>query len=291
VAAVLALVSSVLWGTADFAGGRLSRRLPSLVVVGCSQAVALVGVLVTVLALGERADPGGWVAWSIVAGLSGASGLACFYRALAMGTMGVVSPVAALGVAVPVVAGVLTGERPSTVQVAGIVVAMAGAVAASGPELSGSAVAGPKGRASVALAVVSGALFGLCQLAIARGARSSGLLTLLGMRATSIVLFAIVLVAGGLGVRGLKAGRALAGLLAWRDLPMLAAIGLSDVGANLLFAIASTKGLVSIVAVLGSLYPVATVLLARFVLGERLLRLQIGGVATTLAGVALLSMG
>ncbi len=309
VAVVLALLSSILWGTADFGGGLITRRLPALVVVGCSQAAGLVGVAVLALSVQEQGAPSRWLAWSVLAGVSGASGLACFYRALATGTMGVVSPVAALGVAVPVVAGLVSGERPGALQLVGIVVAMAGAIAASGPELTGgseptdglggstargrTATTTHTARTSVALAVLSGALFGLCQLAIARGAQESTLLTLVGMRGTSVALFCVVLIVGGVGLggRGLRGIGALRRTVSRRDVPALAAIGLADVGANLLFGVASTMGLVSIVAVLGTLYPVATVVLARLVLGERLHPLQLAGVATTLAGVALLALG
>ena len=283
-AALLALLSSVLWGTADFGGGVSSRRLPVLAVIGWSQATALVAVglaaaVLTPLGAGPAlvgAPSGlGWLAWSLVAGAFGMGGLLCFYRALAIGTMGVVSPVAGLGVAVPVLAGLAAGERPSGVQLVGMVVALAGALAASGPELSGAA----RGRA-VGLAALSGAFFGVALLAMARGAASSPLFTLLGMRCTSVAVVSVVAVVG----------RTVGGVRP-RDLPLLAGVGLADAGANLLFAVATTLGLVSVVAVLGTLYPVATVLLARFVLHERLVRIQQLGVAVALAGVVMLGAG
>ena len=156
-----------------------------------------------------------------------------------------------------------------------MVVALAGAVAASGPELGGATGARP-----VLLAAVAGFFFGLTMLAIARGAESSELMTLWGMRATSVSAFVVA----ALFVRSI-------GGIVTRDLAPLIAVGIGDAGANLFFALASTRGLVSVTAVLGSLYPVVTVLLARLVLRESLQRVQQIGVVAALAGVALLSLG
>ncbi len=274
-AAALALLSSVLWGSADFGGGLLTRRLSAYAVVGASQAAGLLAVTVAVVATGGfDADPG-WLPWAVAAGAAGAVGLVCFYSALASGTMGVVSPIAALGAVVPVIVGLVEGERPSALALTGIAVALVGVVAASGPELRGDTGARP-----VVLAVAAGIGFGLTIVFLARGAEASALLTLWGMRATSVSAFllaAVVLRAAG----GLTA----------RDLAPLAAVGVADAGANLLFAVASTRGLVSVTSVLASLYPVVTVLLAGVLLHERLQRLQQGGVAAALLGVALLSAG
>lgn len=272
---LLALVSAALWGTADFGGGLLSRRLRALAVAGWSQAAAGVALLVAVVIVRPGADDGRWLGWGIAAGIAGALGLMCFYHALATGTMGVVSPIAALGALVPVLVGIAGGERPSAVQLAGMGLALAGAVAASGPEIAGAARA-----RSVVLAAAAGVLFGLTFVAMDRGADSDALLTIAAMRMGSVPLFVVIaLVAGSLG----GIGR--------RDAPALAAVGVADAAANLCFAAAATSGLVSVVAVLGSLYPVVTVALARFVLRERLSPVQAAGVALALAGVALVSAG
>lgn len=271
----LALASAGLWGTADFAGGLVSRRLPPVAVVACSQAFGLLFVGVAALITGAYAAPVDWVLWAVLAGASGSLALVLFYAALSAGTMGVVSPIAALGAVVPVLLGLLAGERPSALQVAGIVVALLGAAAASGPELSGAGRARP-----VVLAALAGLGFGLALYLIGRGAESSTLMTLVGMRATSVAAFVVVAIAA----------RTTGGVAA-RDLPSLAAIGAADAGANLAFGVASTLGLLSVTAVLGSLYPVFTVLLARFVLRERLRRVQQAGVMAALGGVVLLSVG
>lgn len=270
----LALLSSLLWGSADFFGGTLSRRLPAPVVVAASQAFGLALVTILAAVLGELTAPLDYVPWAVAAGLSGMAGLLCFYAALAAGTMGVVSPIAALGVAVPVVVGLVRGESPAPLQLVGIGVAIGGVVLASGPELSGRAGVRP-----LVLAAVAAVGFGLALLFIAGGSESSPLMTLVGMRLTSVSVLAVLL------------RRTLAHHAGAVSLPTVAAIalvGFGDVLANLAFGIASTGGLVSVIAVLGSLYPVATVLLARAVHAERLGRLQQIGVGAALAGVVLI---
>ncbi|WP_426566743.1 EamA family transporter [Angustibacter sp. McL0619] len=274
-AVVLALLSSVLWGSSDFLGGLRSRIRPAMAVVGGSQLCGLLAITGVALATGAwRADTG-WVPWALAAGLAGTAGLVCFYAALAAGTMGVVSPIAALGAVVPVIIGILSGERPSAVSVTGLVIALLGAVLASGPELRGGAGARP-----VALAALAGIGFGLALVFIERGARFDSVMTLTGMRLTSVTVFVVVAVAM----------RSLGGLRPSDALP-LAVVGLGDVGANLLYALATQRGLLSITAVVGSLYPVVTVLLARFVLHERLARIQQVGVGAALLGVALVALG
>lgn len=280
-AAVLALLSSLLWGSADFLGGSVSRRHRAALVVGVSQAVGLLAVLVVAGVAGAFGDDTGYVPWAMLSGIAGVVGLVSFYAALAAGTMGVVSPIAALGVVVPVLVGLARGERPGTLQVVGIVVAIAGVVLASGPELSGRAGARP-----LLLAGVAAVGFGFALLAIAEGSRSSTVMTLVTMRTTSVTLLvAALLVALGRGFprADLRLGRA--------DLLLVALVGVGDVSANLTFGLASTRGLVSVVAVLGSLYPVVTVLLARVLHGERLGTAQTVGVAGALGGVALIAVG
>jgi drug/metabolite transporter (DMT)-like permease len=285
VSAVLALLSSLLWGSSDFLGGILSRRLPAALVVACSQAFGLVAVAVVAVAAGALDAPTGYVPWALAAGLTGVIGLVAFYAALASGTMGVVSPIAALGVVVPVVVGFAQGERPGSVQLVGIIVAIAGVVLASGPELSGKAGVRP-----LVLAVVAAFGFGGALLFIAKGARVNTVMTLLTMRVTSVSVLGIALVV--LAVRGRRAGAPRRQpRLEQQDFVLLAAVGLGDAAANLTFGWASTRGLISVAAVLGSLYPVVTVLLARVGLHERLGRVQTVGVVAALAGVVLIGAG
>jgi drug/metabolite transporter (DMT)-like permease len=275
VAVLLALVSSLMWGSADFLGGLRSRTLPAFAVVAGSQALGLVFIAVVAVVSGAGHGSASWVGWAVASGVVGTSALVSFYAALGSGTMGVVSPIAALGTVVPVLIGVLAGERPTRVTLAGLVLALVGAVAASGPELRGGA-----GTRPVVLAALAGVGFGLALVCIERGSRSDAVMTLTGMRATSVAVFLVVAVAlrsvGGLTVR---------------DVPSLALVGVGDVGANLTFALASQRGFLSITAVLGSLYPVVTVILARLLLHERLTRVQLLGVGAALAGVALIALG
>jgi drug/metabolite transporter (DMT)-like permease len=274
---LLALGSSLLWGAGDFLGGTLSRRLPAVAVVGVSQALALVLFVVAALAVGELAEgmPASAWAWAVGAGLAGLVGLVAFYSALAAGTMGVVAPVAALGVLVPVLVGVLAGERPSALQAVGAALGVAGGVLASGPELRGGASTRP-----VLLALLAGIAFGLVLVFLAEGSEQSPLLTLVGMRAASVTVLVVVAVV----LRSLGGVRR-------TDLPLLCLIGVLDGGANLAYAVASTMGLLSLVSVLASLYPAVTVVLARVVHHERMSRVQDAGIVAAVVGVALVAAG
>lgn len=281
-AVLLALLSSLLWGVADFSGGTASRRLPAMVVVLASQATGLVPAAVAALAVGAWSAPAGYLPWAVAAGLTGMVGLLLFYRAMAIGTMGVVSPIAALSVVIPVAVGLATGHWPSAVAGAGIVLAVLGVVAASGPERA-------QGRSirPVLLAVVSAVCFGTALLFIARGAEDSPLMTMVGMRVASVLPLGVLVLV--LRSRGGPAVDPPGSRPDWRTWVLVAVAGMFDVSANLAFAVASTGGALAVVAVLGSLYPAVTVVLARLVHGERLARLQQAGVLLALAGVALIA--
>jgi drug/metabolite transporter (DMT)-like permease len=221
--AALALLASLLWGTADYLGGTASRRLPVASVLAVSQLVALLGLLPLALVLGAYDEPRGFVLPGAAAGLCGVIGLAAFYRALALGTMGVVAPVAALGVVVPVGAGLLAGESPSPLQVGGILAALVGVVLASGPELRGGAGALP-----LLLAGVAALGFGAVLVLLAEGSGSGGagavVMTLLVMRVTSVTVLSVVLV-GLASTRGTAFGvrratsRCWSGSASWTSAP------------------------------------------------------------------------
>lgn len=286
-AVLAALLSALLWGTADFLGGTAARRLPVASVLGGQQLVALLALVPLAAALGVFDEPRAYLLPGLGAGLAGMVALGTFYRALALGTMGVVAPIAALGVVVPVALGLLTGERPSPPQLVGMAVAVVGVLLASGPELSGS---GRGGALPLVLAAVAGLGFGAVFVLVAaasggdEGSLGTVVMTLLTMRLASVLLLTGLLL-GRAPRHGLEIGVRRA------DLPMLAGIGLFDVGAVGAFALASQSDLVSVAAVLASLYPVVTVLLARRFHGERLAGGQLGGVTLTLTGVVLLAAG
>ena len=277
-AVLLALASSVTWGIADFGGGLVSRRLASTVTVTVvSQSAGFAALLIVFGPRGAHLD-GRSFAIGLAAGAGGGAGLAAFYRALAVGTMSIVSPIVACGAVVPFAISIATGERPSTIALAGAGVALAGAVLASAEERR--AAARERGQAVILAAIAAGAL-GLFTYFLGLGSREgTALSTLVGARVGSLTLLLVLAIA----LRApLRLGRA--------ALLPVAAIGLCDVAANALFALASGHGLLALVSVLGSLYPVMTVLLAHVFLGERLTPLQLAGVGVALAGVAALSVG
>lgn len=274
-AALLALCSSLLWGAADFLGGTASRRRAALAVVAGSQAFGLLAAAALVLVTTAWHDPGGYAVPGLAAGLVGLVGLTAFYAGLATGRMGVVAAISALGLVVPVLVGLIRGDRPSLLAALGMVVAAAGAVAASGPELRAGV-----GRRPLGFALLAALCFGLVQVALAEGSRHSVPMTLLVMRATTVTLLLV-----GAALLRTRGG------LERSDLAGLAAIGLCDVLANGLYAAATVRGLLSVVAVLGSLYPAVTVVLARVIHHERLSRVQDLGVAAALVGVVLIAAG
>ncbi|HEX4717365.1 MAG TPA: DMT family transporter [Thermoleophilaceae bacterium] len=275
----LALLASLAWGFGDFIGGAKSRVLPVLVVIVCSQVVGFVWIA-GVAAIAHEPVPGGReAAFAALSALAGTAGLACFFRAIAIGKMSLVVPIASMAGVVPVIVGIATGDRPSVVQLAGMVIALAGAVLAS-REPDEGARGGSKLAAGVLLAALSAFLWGWFFLALDVASDGGAVWASLINRTTSL---ALLLVAAAIMRPHLAAARP--------HMAALALAGTLDVSANLLFAAATTKGLVSLVSVAGSLYPVVTVLLARVVLKERVHRVQELGVAAALGGVVLIAAG
>lgn len=278
---LFALLSSVLWGTSDFLGGTTSRRLPPITVVVWSELFGLLGPLVVAIATGAFSGPTGYIGWGLLGAVTGTCGIVAFYRALATGTMGVIAPIAALGVVVPVAVGLAQGDQPKVVQAVGIAIAVIGVVLASGPELRSPDQTQRAAALPLVLAGVAAVGFGLVFVALAHGAKTSTVMTLVVMRSTSVVLL--------LAVAALTGPRQLA--ISATDVPILVVIGGFDLGANATFAYATRHGLLSVVSVLSSLYPAVTVILARSVHSERLRRVQITGVVGALAGVCLIASG
>lgn len=279
--AALGLLASLLWGSADYGGGVASRRLNAIWVTFTSQLAALaclLGACAVVWPVAGLDLSAGSILWGAAAGVAGLIALTSFYTALSTGTMGVVAPIASAGVAVPVIASILQGERPSGAQIAGIVIAATGIILASGPELGGEA--GAAGRRSVGLAAVAGIGFGFVAFAIAHGAEGNTLVTLTVQRLSSLTVAGIYL---WLKLRDQRP--------AARDLPQLALVGLGDGGANAAYAEATRHSLVSVASVLSSLYPVVTAVLAWRIDGERLKPIQVAGVAISMLGVVLLAAG
>ncbi|MER6615908.1 DMT family transporter [Streptomyces xantholiticus] len=286
--ALFALATSLLWGLADFGGGLLTRRTPALTVVVASQSVAVLVLGAIVVATGGFSEAGPQLWYAVAAGAVGPVAMLCFYKALALGPMGVVSPLGSLGVAVPVGVGLLLGERPGLLQFAGIAVAVAGIVLAGGPELRGA----PVQRQAVLLTLVAAFGFGAVLALIAEASTTlTGLfLALFVQRVTNVTVGGAALyVSVNRGGRALPEDGGMGTVL--RSLPALAFVGLADVAANGTYSIAAQNGPVTVAAVLANLYPVVTVLAALIVLKERLRTVQAAGAGLALVGTVLLASG
>lgn len=278
-AVAFGLGAALAWGLADFLGGIQSRRVQLLTVMFLSQAAGLVLVLALVAARGDGPPSGEDLLFGSLSSVVGLLALGAFYRGLAIGAMGVVAPISATAAVIPVAVGIATGERPSTVQVVGFAVALTGVFLAS-REPAAEGERRPGVAAGAGLALVAAAGFGCFFLLIDRASDGDVLWAILANRVTGVT----VLVAMVLALRprlGIAAG----------DRRALVAVGVLDITANSLFALASTEGLVSVVSVLASLYPVVVILLAHIVLRERVHRIQQVGAVGALIGVGLISGG
>jgi drug/metabolite transporter (DMT)-like permease len=282
-AAFLALLSAAAYGAGDFFGGLAARRIPPAAVVLRSNVVGLVG-LIACLSLVSGEVVARDLGIGAMGGVAGGIGVLLLYRGLASGVMSVVAPVTAVLAAVlPVVAGLSGGERPAVVAFAGIVLALAAvALLAREPRDDDAAT---HGLASLDLlvAVGAGVGFGVFFIALDATSDDAGLWPIVAGRSASVVFFAAV---AALWARA-RVGdhRAVQGTTPW----LLVGCGVLDAAANATFLLATQRGLLTLVAVLGSLYPASTLLLARLVLHERLARPQLAGVALAGAAVVLVT--
>jgi len=277
VAAILALLGAASWGVGDFFGGLAARRVHVLTVLVASQAVGLVGAAVWVTASLESPPDAVHLLPAAGAGACGAIGLAALYRGMAVGAMGIVAPISAAGPVVPLAVDSTRGVSPSPYQWLGIAAVLGGIVL-----LARDADAGrtPKLASGVALALVAAASFGLFIVGLDAGADESVAWTILVARGTSTAFALVLAMAVSIGIR--PPGRLF---------PAIVAIGLFDTTANVLVAFATTVGSAGVVAVLSALYPVATIVLARVVLGERLDKSRRLGGALALGGAAVVAAG
>jgi drug/metabolite transporter (DMT)-like permease len=280
---LLALLSSLLWGTADYLAGNLSKKYRALAVTGVSQFFGLL-FGVSVIAIGTQFDSpfikptlqwDGYFVAGAIAGVSGFIGLLAFYSGLATGRMGVVSPISSLSVLIPLSVAFAQGERASTLQTIGITIALMGAFLASGPEIKGGLPIKP-----LIYAVIAAFGFGGALTFIAIGAKVDSMHTMTSMRVASVsICILIALTFRTIGGFSLKL------------FPLLIFIGIADFLANFLLGVATTKGLVSIALVLGSLFPIVTALLAFKFLHERLHKVQYLGILFAILGVCFISAG
>ena len=273
-AAALALAAAASWGVGDFFGGLKSRSLNPVAILVVAQPIGLTLLAIWVAVRGQG-PPGSEVLWACLAAVLGTTGLIAFYKGMAAGALSIVAPIAGAGAAIPVIWGLAHGDHPSGYQELGFAAALIGVVLASferRPEAARLA-------AGVGWAVIAMLAFGAYYIPMHQASHGDFLWAAFVFRLTSTTLIA----AAWLVLRPPSARRA--------DLPVLASIGILDTGGNVFFAAASAKGLVSVVSILASLYPVVTVLLARAVLHERVHRSQELGIALALAGIVLISAG
>ena len=274
---LLALLSSVLWGTADYLAGNLSKKYKAIAVTGVSQTFGLLFGILCIISFSDFIKPNlsldGYFIPGVIAGIAGFIGLIAFYTGLATGRMGVVSPISSLSVLIPLGFALIQGERRTMLQTIGIVIAITGAFMASGPEVKNGLPIKP-----ILFALVAAFGFGTALTFIAIGSETDSLHTMTAMRVASVSI-CILLALKFRTVGGFTRNY----------LPLLIFIGVADFLANFLLGVATTKGLVSIAMVFGSLFPVVTILLAYKFLHERLHRVQYLGISFALLGVVLIA--
>jgi drug/metabolite transporter (DMT)-like permease len=277
VAALLALAGALGWGVGDFLGGIASRRLAVLTVLVISQTVGLVAVYLWVALTGDAFPGLGELLPAAAGGVAALVGLAALYRGFALGAMGIVAPISAASPIVPLAVDAAQGKVPSGVQWLGVALVLTGIVV-----LSRESSEDGRGRvaAGAGLAVVAALGFGLFFVGIDAGSDESAAWAVAAARTASVP---VAVLAALLTAVPLTAPR--------RLLPLVAAVGVFDTGANVFVAAATTRGAVGVVAVLSSLYPVTTIVLARLVLKERLGAAKRVGGSVALAGAALVAAG
>ena len=282
-AVILGLCAALTYGASDFLGGLVTRRTDVLGVVVWSQIAGSSLLLVVFPFVESPAPTSETYLWGLLAGFAGGAGVTFFYRALALGTMSVIAPVTAVEAAsVPVIFGLLTGERPPAVASIGVALAL-GAVGlvSAAPDPEGNKVRTRSGLRDGGLlhALGAGLAFGFFFIFLKEAGTEAGLWPLVVAR------FGSLLLALTLGLAARRSLRPAPGT--W---PLIVAAGVADVGANMFYLAASRRGLLSIVAVLTSLYPASTMVLARTLLGERLARPQLAGLALAVVGVVLIAL-
>ncbi|MFM8304162.1 MAG: EamA family transporter [Actinomycetota bacterium] len=283
-AVLLGLLVAIGYGSGDFLGGRASRDAPTLGVLFVAQCVALVGACVVAVAVGAdvgRRD----IVFGAVAGVASAGGLGLLYRGLATGRMGVVAPVTAVVAAViPIAWGLATGERPSALTLAGVLVAVAaGGVVAQEPDSADEPPSGDA-RATLLMAVGAGTLFGLSFVCFAETADRSGYWPVLVARVAAVAVIGVAVVAVTRHRRGSIIPRD-------HPRPLAAGAGALDIISTVLLVAAVRQGLVVVVAPLAALAPAFTVIWAWALLKEPVTRHQVAGIGLSLLGLTLIAAG
>lgn len=274
----LALAASACWGISDFLGGLQTRRFSALSVLIISQPIGFILAWPIALTLGDQGLDRSEFAIAAFGGAAVVLALGAFYKAMALGSVSAVSMIGALGVLVPVVAGIAAGEEPGALEAVGGVVAIGGVLMVA---REGDSDWRHANRTAMGLAALAALGFGIFFLCLNHAADSDPAWTIAAARTGGVALLGVA----ALAIRPeLPRARG-------STLTALLVIGVFDIAANSLYAVATTEGLLPLVAVAGSLYSAVTVLLARVVLGERLAAVQRVGVLVALAGVGLIAAG
>jgi drug/metabolite transporter (DMT)-like permease len=277
---LLAMAAAVAYGVSDFAGGVLTRRAHVFVVFLLSQ---LVSSALLLAAVALWADAVSWpgVGWGAAAGLAGVVGTSLLYQGLAIGRMSVVAPITGvLGAGLPVLFGLAAGERPGPAALAGIVLGLIAVVVITRAPDSPAAQTGARSRQAVTCAFGAGLGFGLFFILLERSPVDSGLWPLLGTRISLVGLLGLLVIARRRPVE-VPTGMGLS----------LLGLGVVNTSADLLFLLATRRGLLSLVAVITSMYPAVTVALAGIVLRERIAGRQAAGLIAAAVSVALIALG
>jgi len=271
---VFALFASLSWGAGDFSGGLATRRAQVLSVVFGSYTIGFCVLVALALLLSERFPTTLDLMWGGVAGLAGAVGLVAFYQALSVGRMGIVAPIAAmLSAAIPVIFGALTQGLPGPLQLVGFGLALIAVGLISG---LGVVKGRPKG---LWLALLAGAGFGSFFILISRVSQGEIFWPLAAARLSSLVFLLAIIV--------IRRQQVLPGKQVW---PIVFLAGVLDVAGNVFFVLATHSGRLDVAAMLSSLYPAVTVLLATILLKERVSRLQAIGIVVALVAIPLISV-
>ena len=274
----LGALVALAYGSGDFLGGISSKRLPTVTVLLVSQSFGLAAAVVLVVALRDAPPPAHIFVLSAASGVVLVMALGLLFRGLALGRMSIVAPLSAIGGGVlPVAWGLVRGERPSALALVGVGVALvAAAIVGRGAEHDPAAAVSP--RVELALGAGAGVGFGVVFILLAESSSGTGMWPVFIARCVSVPLLAVVAIVLGRSPRMARA-----------EIAPVAGAGLCDVGANALVVLAVRRGLLSLVAPVASLYPATTVVLARFVLHERIGRQRAGGLALGLVGLALIA--
>ncbi len=278
-AIALALSAALAYGSADFVGGLAARRTSPLVTAFGAQVTGLVVLLVAMPFLGPASFTGRDLAFGAAAGVFGGAGIVLLYRALAAGPMSVVAPTTALAASVvPILAGVVLGERPGPLAFVGIAVSLVAVVLITRERVSEHHV--PAGRQVLALALGGGAIFGMFFVLLHQTGDEAGLWPLLAARLASVPLIAVLVARqvgfGSFGVPRLTRPVIISGTL--------------DMGANICYLIALRHGMLSVVAALTGLYPASTILLAQSHLRERLHAPQVVGLGVAACAAVMIAL-